>query len=134
MRKGSAVSLTDPDAHRDKTADWLEVFHARRREALQRLVTAELLELQRTNTEPETVERLAELHLVMNYVRLLPAVGKSYVYAEEPYRRYRLGRLTGRGVPAEIVDERVFETERDAQHAVFCMRLQDNGFDLPEQA
>ncbi len=128
------MSLTDPDAYRDRTADWLEVFHARRREALGRLVTPELLELQRTNTEPETVEHLSELHLVMNYVRLLPAVGKAFVYAEEPYRRYRLGRMTGRGVPAEIRDDEVFETERDAQHAVVRMRLRENGFDLPEES
>jgi hypothetical protein len=127
------MPLSDPDAYRDKTADWLEFFHRERRRVVQELLTPELVELQRTSTQPETVKDMPHLHLVMNYLRLAPVIGKSFVYAEEPYRRYRIGRITQRGVPGEILDESagVFDNERDARHAVFRMRLESIGIDLP---
>jgi len=127
------MPLSDPLDYRDKTADALEVFHARRREVVGRLLTPEMLELQRTMREPETIEKYPHYHLVMNYLRLAPAVGKSFVYAEEPYRRYRIGLITQRGTPAEILDESrgVFDNERDARHAVFRLRLEHIGIDVP---
>lgn len=124
------MPLSDPGAYRDKSADWLEYFHSRRREVVKQLLTPEVLELQHHFDDVETIERYPHYHLVMNYVRLAPAVGKFFVYAEEPYRRYRIGVITQRGRAAEILDEShgVFENERDARHAVFRMRLQSMGF------
>jgi hypothetical protein len=129
------VPLSDPDAYPDKTVDWLEFFHSQRRRVVQELLTPELVEQQRTLSEPETVQRFPHLHLVMNYLRLLPAVGKTFVYAEEPYRRYRVGVMTQRGAPAEILDESegLFDNERDARHAVFRMRLASIGMEIPSR-
>jgi hypothetical protein len=123
------MPLSNPDDYRDKTADWLEVFHRQRRAVMSEIVTPEVLEQQRTLSEPETTLRHAHLHLMMNYVRLAPAVGKSFVYAEKPYERYRVGFVTERGQPTTLLDKEIYSSEGDARQAVLLRRLEAMGID-----
>jgi branched-chain amino acid transport system permease protein len=48
------------------------------------------------------------------------------VVAEEPWRDYRIGILSGaRGVLPKVLDEPVFASEQDALHGVFLARIRD---------
>jgi hypothetical protein len=125
------MPLTDPTAYRDKTEDLMAVFHAERREMVRRLLRPGLLDLDQVKDRPETIEHHADMHLVLNYLRTLPIVGKSFVFAEEPYQHYRVGLVTGPGEPAEILEER-YDDERAALDAVLLHRLRSIGIDSPE--
>jgi hypothetical protein len=96
------------------------------------LATPEVIEQHRTDQSGETAQYKGELHLVMNYLRMMPITGRTYVYAEVPYRVYRIGRLSERGATATILDEGPFGTEREAAHRVFLMRLAQIGVELTD--
>lgn len=117
------MPITDPAAYRDKTADWMDFFARVRRDALRPLVTSALLAEHAEDPRGGDSPHGHALQDVLNYVHNQPTVGKSFAYAEVPYRRYRLGIMQGRGMAPVFPDDRVFDSERAAVHAVFLQRL-----------
>lgn len=52
--------------------------------------------------------------------------GKLVAICLEPEKAWRIGRLSGiRGVPPSFVDEQVFDSEHEIQHAIFLRRLDE---------
>ncbi len=67
-------------------------------------------------------ERLAR---VLRFLRSQPIEGKLIVVEEEPWRRYRIGVLTGvPGEPAAILEDR-YATYDECLHAIFVRRIED---------
>ncbi len=121
------MPLLDPNDYRDKTADWLALFAEKRCRALAPLVTPALLREHEEDPRGGDTPHGHALQDVLNYVHNLPVDGKSFAYAEVPYRRYRLGLMHARGDAPSFPDERVFDSERAAVHAVFLERLRTLG-------
>ncbi|MCC6706998.1 MAG: hypothetical protein IT492_05460 [Gammaproteobacteria bacterium] len=121
------MPLTNPHDYRDKTADWMALFAAKRRQALAPLITPALLEEHAEDPRGGDTPHSFALQDVLNYVHNLPTDGKSFAYAEAPYQRYRLGIMRARGTAPTLADARVFASEREAVHAVFLERLQSLG-------
>lgn len=77
-----------------------------------------------------TAEFLAEplgdhspnLQRLLNALRSAPAEGKLVLVEIEPWRRWRLARLGGRGRPVELL-EPVFDDLAEAERHVFRVRL-----------
>ena len=125
------MPLSDPASCRDKTLDWMTYFNASRREALAQLVTPELIAEYQNDPSGSNARHSPALQEVLIFLRTQPVEGKPFAYVEEPHRKYRIGRMQGRGNAPEILDAEVFATERDAIHAVFLHRLRWLGL-LPE--
>lgn len=117
------MPLSDPRRYRDKTADWMRWFSAERRQRLVALVTPELIDEHAADPRGGTTPHSAALQEVMLALRAAPTVDKPFAYIETPYRRYRLGRMQGRGKPPEIMPGKVYDSECAAIHAVFLARL-----------
>jgi branched-chain amino acid transport system permease protein len=117
------MTLSDPASCRDKTLDWMSYFNANRRDELARLVTPELIAEHRNDPAGSVVRHSPALQEVLIYLRTRAVDGKPFAYAEQPYRKYRIGRMRGRGKAPEILNDEIFTTERDAIHAVFLHRL-----------
>jgi hypothetical protein len=48
------------------------------------------------------------------------------IVCTEPFREWRVARLSGaRGIPPSFVDERKFNSEAQAMHAVFLLRVEE---------
>jgi len=76
-----------------------------------------------------------DLRRVLLRMRGESVAGKLIIVCTEVEKEWRIARLSGiRGVPPEIVDDRVFTEEQDAQHAIFLMRLDEMPADagMPE--
>ncbi len=122
------MPITNPQQCRDKTADWMSFFAEKRRAQLAELVNDHLIEEHRLRPRGSAAKpHSRELQEVLNYMRHAPAVGKSFAYAVEPYKKYVVGVMTARGLPAEISEQSVYETEDEAVHAVFLERLETLG-------
>jgi len=63
---------------------------------------------------------------LLNYFRVASLVDKYALFAEEPFKRYRVIALSGvRGVPPRRVDDKTYADLDAAYHAVFLKRCQD---------
>lgn len=118
------MPLSDPTRYRDKTLDWSSWFGATRRAALARLITPELIAEHARDPAGQTRRHSTALQEVLNHLRAAPTVGKPFAYIELPYRRYRIGRMGGRGVDPKIEARPIYAEERAAIHAVFLARLE----------
>lgn len=125
------MPLSDPATCRDKTQDWMSYFSASRRDALAQLVTPELIAEYHNDPSGSNTRHSPALQEVLIFLRTQPVEGKPFVYVEEPHRKYRIGRMQGRGKAPEILGAEVFATEREAIHAVFLHRLRWLGL-LPD--
>jgi hypothetical protein len=72
-----------------------------------------------------------DLRRVLLRMRGESVKGKLIIVCTEVDKEWRIARLSGiRGVPPEIIDNRVFTNEQEIQHEIFLMRLDK----LPETA
>jgi branched-chain amino acid transport system permease protein len=95
----------------------------RTRQALRPLITDELI----AEHEREPLgDHSDQLKRVLNFFRRASLKGKYLVVCVEPFRQWRIARLSGlRGRGPVFVDDRSFLSERDAVHEVFLMRIKD---------
>lgn len=121
------MPVRNPNDYRDKTADFMDFFSQARARELAPLVDAALLAEHANDPRGGDTPHSATLHDVLNHLHYMPTDGKSFAYAEVPYRRYRLGILRARGTPPSILEDRVFASEQEAVHAVFVQRLTQMG-------
>ncbi len=125
------MPLSDPTRYRDKTLDWMAWFNARRCADLAVLLTPELIAEHERNPFGMNGPHSAALQEVLIFLRSAPTPEKPFAYAEEPHRRYRVGRMRGRGQAPDIATRPVYTSEQAAVHAVFLQRLIWLGFTLP---
>ncbi|HVW68799.1 MAG TPA: hypothetical protein VHB68_07475 [Steroidobacteraceae bacterium] len=112
-----------PDEFHDKTADWLAYYGKVRSGELRKLLTPQVLAEHEADPRGRSRPHSTELQQVLNFIHAMPITGKPFAYAAVPNGRYHLGWMQGRGRPASIDFKRVFNSEREAIHAVFRERL-----------
>jgi hypothetical protein len=117
------MSLKDPTAYRDKTADWMALFMELRRPELAELATPEVIDEHEREPRGVTTQHSDALQYVLNFARNLPIDAKIFVHAVEPHARYRLARMAGRGRTTEVFDDTEYATEPGAVHAALVARL-----------
>lgn len=117
------MPISDPAQCRDRSEDWLAYFHRRRGAEIAEMIDDDLIREHELNSDQNLGHHSTKLHLVLNYFRNAPVIGKEFVYAVEPYRRYRIGLITARGEKAEVLDDQTYATEKEAVHAVFLARV-----------
>lgn len=118
------MPITDPAQCRDHSADWLTYFYRRRGAEILSLIDDKLIEEHEKNADQRLGHHSANLHLVLNYFRAAPVIGKEFVYVVKPYEQYRVGVITARGSEAELLDDKTYGSELEAVHAVFLARAQ----------
>lgn len=123
------MPLNDPSQCRDHSTAFIDYFYAQRAEVIRGLVTKELVAEHRADPNAERAHRSDALQTVLNYIHYFPALGKTFVFADVPYGRYLVGRITERGTETIVYPEPVFETDEQAQHHIFLERLRDIGVD-----
>jgi len=121
--RGGEVMPEEATEIRDKQALYVRRFDATVRKHLRLLVTDELIaEHKRNPSGPhsDTLER------ILNYFRRAALADKYAILAAKPFAEYRIVALSGRrGVPPRVVDDKVYATPDQAQHAVFLRRVHD---------
>jgi hypothetical protein len=117
------MPITDPTECRDHAEDWIEYFYRRRGAEINELITDTLIEEHHHNSDQALGQHSADLHLVLNYFRAAPIIGKEFVYTVDPHQEYRVGIVTARGTAPAILDDDVYTSEKEAVHAVFMARV-----------
>jgi branched-chain amino acid transport system permease protein len=65
-----------------------------------------------------------DLKRVLNYFRRSTSLTPYVVLCTQPFRQWRVARLTGQRHQAPVfADEQTFDSESAAEHAVFLMRV-----------
>lgn len=124
------MMLTSPSQCRDHAIDWFEYFQTRRSAEIASMVTTEIIEEHRRNSDQSQGHHSPELHLILNFLRLAPIIGKEFVLAETPYETFRIGRVTARYSHPEVISEETFGSELEAIHQVFLKRLKKIGVNV----
>lgn len=117
------MPFTDPSQVRDHSEDWLDYYYTRRGRDILALVDDELIAEHERNPEQTEGVHSRNLQEVLNHLRALPVIGKTFAYAVEPYKKYRIGIVTARGTECGWVGDDVYPDERSAVHAIFRYRL-----------
>ena len=117
------MPVENPNDYRDKTADFMDFFARTRQRELALLVDAALIAEHREDPRGGDTPHSQALQDVLNHLHYMPTDGKSFAYAEQPYRLYRLGVMRARGVLPTVFEDRSYASEREAVHAVFMERL-----------
>lgn len=77
------------------------------------------------------VHEYPHLKRVLQRMRGESVAGKYIIICTKVEEEWRIAKLSGiRGVPPEIVSDKVYTNEQDAQHDIFLLRLEE----LPETA
>ena len=66
-----------------------------------------------------------ELRFLLHRMRATQIRGKYVLVVVEPFKKWRIGRITERNQPIEAVDDRVFDNLDEAEWAVFKLRWRD---------
>jgi branched-chain amino acid transport system permease protein len=107
----------------DRSAIALARFDARTRAALRPLLTKKLLAEHRRNPLGDHGDALKR---VLNYFRRSLTLTPYVVVYTEPFREWRLARLSGeRGKPPTLIDGPGYNSEAQAMHAVFLKRAEE---------
>ena len=108
---------------RDKQEIYIRRFDKTVRDRLKALVTDELIEAHRRNPAGPHSDALERL---LNYFRRAAVEDKYAILTAKPFAAYRVVALSGRrGVAPRAVDDQVYTSIEQAQHAVFLKRLHD---------
>jgi hypothetical protein len=117
------MPVTSPDQCRDHSADWIEYFYGRRGSEILDMIDGDLIAEHKRNPLQLQGHHSANLHLVLNFFRNAPIIGKEFVYAVRPYEAYQVGIVTSRGQAGALLDDTTYASEDEAVHAVFMARV-----------
>jgi hypothetical protein len=117
------MPIADPMECRDHVEDWTEYFYLHRGAEINELITDTLIEEHHRNSDQMQGQHSADLHLVLNYFRAAPIIGKEFVYTVIPHQEYRVGVVTARGTAPIILDDAKYTSEKEAVHGVFMARV-----------
>jgi branched-chain amino acid transport system permease protein len=107
----------------DAEAIVLGMWDKRMRAAIRPLLTKKVIEEHRRDPAGSHSDALKR---VLNYFRRSAGLPPYVIVCTEPFREWRVARLSGaRGIPPSFVDERKFNSEAQAMHAVFLLRVEE---------
>ena len=117
--------VRDPRDYRDRKADWLEFFDNEKlkwaAEHLER--NPDILEEYKNNPMSREEPQSKELEMLQNYFRTHPLFGRFYIYAEEPWKKYRISILLRRGERPEVEGDDQYGSEAEAAFGVLMHRI-----------
>jgi branched-chain amino acid transport system permease protein len=107
----------------DRESIALARWEQRMRPALRPLLTEQLIEEhQRAPRGPHS----DNLKRVLNYFRRSSALTPFVIVCTQPFREWRVARVTGvQGQAPIFVDEQVWSSEAEAMHAIFLKRIDE---------
>ncbi|NEU96322.1 hypothetical protein [Bradyrhizobium uaiense] len=114
-----------PNATKIQDRDELfkQMFEAKQRDFLRTLVTTEVAEEHRIAPCGQHSEPLDRLLL---YFNRRPLSERYAIMTIEPFKAYRVVALSGqRGVPPKDVDNEIYPSHIEAQHAIFLRNVQE---------
>ena len=117
------MPYSDPSQLRDHNEDWLDYYYQRRGKQILDLVDDDLIAEHERNPEQFEGIHSKPLQEVLNHLRALPVIGKTFAYAVEPYKTYKIGIITARGTECGWVSDETYPDEKSAVHAIFLYRL-----------
>jgi branched-chain amino acid transport system permease protein len=107
----------------DRGAIAQQRFDLRVRGAVRPLITKELIAEHERNPLGNHSDALKR---VLNYVRRSPASTPYVLVCTKPFREWRLARVSGeRGKAPAFIDERSYDSESEAMHALFLKRVEE---------
>jgi len=107
----------------DRNEIAMAMWDQRMRAALRPLVTRKLI----AEHKRDPLGRHGDaLKRVLNYIRRTAPNGALVVVCTRPFKQWRIARLSGvRGQGPAFADDRTFNSEAKAMHAVFLMRVDE---------
>jgi hypothetical protein len=117
------MGLRRPSEYKDKAADWYAYFDKMRRHEIADLITDDVIAEHKANPSGYRKFHSWRLQRVLNYMRQQPVIGKYFVYTCEPWRDYRIAAIDQRRKPPSVLDDHIFESEEQAMHGVFMLRV-----------
>lgn len=107
----------------DRDEVFRRIFETRQRDFLRTLVTPEVIEEHRLSPLGQHTEPLDRLLI---YFNRRPLAQRYAIGTIRPFEAFRVVALSGkRGVPPREVDEKIYTSHTEAQHAVFLRNVQD---------
>jgi branched-chain amino acid transport system permease protein len=101
----------------------LATWDQRMRAALRPLITKKIIAEHKRDPLGRHSDALSR---VLNYIRRRAPHGKCVVVCTKPFKQWRVARLPGvRGQAPVFVDDRTYNSEAKAMHAVFLMRIEE---------
>jgi branched-chain amino acid transport system permease protein len=121
--KGRQIVLEDLTEVHDRDELCRLRFEKKQRDFLKTLVNPEVIEEHRLTPLGQHSEGLERLLI---YFNRRPLAGKYAIITIKPFKAYRMVALSGkRGVPAKPVDDKIYASHAEAQHAVFLRNLEN---------
>jgi branched-chain amino acid transport system permease protein len=115
MRETSAIS--------DRGEVVFQMWYGRIREAIRSLLTTKII----AEHERDPLGNHSDaLKRVLNLIRRTAPNGKYLLVCTRPFEQWRIARTSKvRGQAPTFVDDRSFDSEAKAMHAVFLMRIEE---------
>jgi branched-chain amino acid transport system permease protein len=111
------------DDFSDRAEIALARWDARTRAAVRRLLNKDVIAEHQSDPRGHHSDTLKR---VLDYMRRSSLLTPYVLICTEPFRGWRIARLSGvRGQPPLFVDERTFNSEAEAIHAVFLKRVDE---------
>jgi branched-chain amino acid transport system permease protein len=115
--------MSDPINAADRDPVVLARWETRMRLAVRDLLTDQIIAEHQRDPRGDHSDTLKR---VLNYFRRSSTLTPYAVICTQPYRQWRLARLSGvRGHGPRLADDRTFTSEADAMHAVFLVRVDE---------
>jgi hypothetical protein len=119
------MALARPSDYKDKALDWNAYFDKLRRREIVDLITDEVIAEHEANPTGYRKFLSWRLQRVLNYMRQQPVLGKYFIYTRGAWRDYRIAIIDERGKSPRLLDGQVFQTEEQAMHGAFMLRVKD---------
>ena len=118
------MAVSDPSAYRDRTADFMTMWHEKRSAQIRELVTHDLISEHAADPNGDLAPHSGPLTQVLNYLRMAPTPGKDFGYMTVPFQEYRIGLISPRHEAVTFpADDRTFSSENEVVQAIFLRRL-----------
>jgi branched-chain amino acid transport system permease protein len=117
------MGLERPSDYKDKALDWYAFFSNLRKREIVDLITDDVIAEHQVNPTGYRKFHSWRLQRILNYMRQQPVLGKYFVYTREPWCDYRIAAIDQQRKLPHLVDNQVFQTEEQAMHGVFLLRV-----------
>lgn len=115
--------MSNQELPADRNAIALARFEKRTRIAIRPLLTKKVIAEHRRDPLGDHSDPLKR---VLNYLRRSTELTPYVIVCTKPFREWRLARMSGvRGKPPSFIDQRKYNSEAKAMHALFLKRVEE---------